>query len=831
MDVLEDQLKRSGRVKCKGPVIKENTVDDAYSVEDESSGDDFVKTTYVKRKDIELDDNGKKGTKRDTVAVKKRKKSDIIGDDNEKDKKVKRAEGESSSSRTTNKLKRIKKKRYVFQTRTNPKALYNAIVTLKLIQKACLVRIGFANVLEFKCDGIPSKMGFYVVDNFSQHNMEIKLNERSIEITQESISEMLGIRNEGVDIMEEEDANDEEVVKNWVDRFEEGKDITPSAVKFLIRKSKVADMNFKLNFIVLFTSVMGSVKPKGICDLNVLNKSSRKTELEKINWCKYVWRCLKTCKDEWKQDKLNSYFLGPITYLTMMYVDGTVCNELNVGRKRPPTSFWTTELLKERECEEIKAGGFGNGELQGPFVEEEGDPMPEDEDRFLWKLNKYVENIRKERNGFERTFAATDLVFRGNTLIADVYQHYRETLNYKDGSSEGKSCSKMSANNNEEPHEVCTLQKASDTTSKDYDSPVFAMGQATQKEVFTMVDKVVDEFHSSTKQNDFEAPSFSLGVTQDFEMVLSKDLGNARGKRKYTKSQVARSPFRSRVTDINVAESKEEKKVETYLLKKIGLDQSEVLFETETGTMASSKQMESLVNGENIDDGVVDAWCEFLNSLESLRSENSMSRFFLPTYTVDKKLFGMEAKANESVTKFLLDVEKVNERVGRKSIIKQVDLYPAVNLIDSKNNLTKDGYIKSMVVTNTNDMVVATVLQKGFGEYLVRLNHNKAADVLKVEVKRENFYWQTDKKPYDSGVFLMRHMEAYMGNVMSKWECGLEAEGKKQNTQLGRLRKRYVVTLLLSDCNLHRDSIRAKLNDIEVANVPGKRMKLPRVGK
>ncbi|GKD29706.1 hypothetical protein Tco_1240484 [Tanacetum coccineum] len=222
---------------------------------------------------------------------------------------------------------------------------------------------------------------------------------------------------------------------------------------------------------------------------------------------------------------------------------------------------------------------------------------------------------------------------------------------------------------------------------------------------------------------------------------------------------------------------------------------SEVLFETETETMASSKQMESLVNGENIDDGVVDAWCEFLNSLESLRSENSMSRFLLPTYTVDKKLFGMEAKANESVTKFLLDVEKVNERVGRKSIIKQVNL------------------------------------QKGFGEYLVRLNLNKAADVLKVEVKRENFYWQTDKKPYDSGVFLMRHLEAYIGNVMSKWECGLEAEGKKQNTQLGRLRKRYVVTLLLSDCNLHGDNIRAQLNDIEVANVPGKRLKLPRVGK
>ncbi|GKF12954.1 hypothetical protein Tco_0050880, partial [Tanacetum coccineum] len=138
-------------------------------------------------------DNGKKGTKCDIGVAKKRKKSDIIGDDNEKDKKVKRAKGESSSYGTAKRLKRKNKK--------------------------------------FKCDGIPSKMGFYVVDNFSQHNMEIKLSKRSIEITQESISEMLGIRNECVDIMEEEDANDEEMVQNWFDQFEKGKDITRSVVK------------------------------------------------------------------------------------------------------------------------------------------------------------------------------------------------------------------------------------------------------------------------------------------------------------------------------------------------------------------------------------------------------------------------------------------------------------------------------------------------------------------------------------------------------------------------------------------------------------------------
>ncbi|GKD87397.1 hypothetical protein Tco_1358551, partial [Tanacetum coccineum] len=72
-------LRRSGRVKCKGPIVKENTVDDAYSVEDESSGDDFVKTTYVKVKTLNWMTMGKR-VQSDIVAVKKRKKSDIIGE-------------------------------------------------------------------------------------------------------------------------------------------------------------------------------------------------------------------------------------------------------------------------------------------------------------------------------------------------------------------------------------------------------------------------------------------------------------------------------------------------------------------------------------------------------------------------------------------------------------------------------------------------------------------------------------------------------------------------------------------------------------------------------
>lgn len=36
--------------------------------------------------------------------------------------------------------------------------------------------------------------------------------------------------------------------------------------------------------------------------------------------------------------------------------------------------------------------------------------------------------------------------------------------------------------------------------------------------------------------------------------------------------------------------------------------------------------------------------------------------------------------------------------------------------------------------------------------------------------------WKTKKKNVDSGVFVMNHMETYMGNGVRKWECKFATE-------------------------------------------------------
>nr|GFB13407.1 hypothetical protein [Tanacetum cinerariifolium] len=179
-------LRQSKRVKSKSPVVEDNTTPDAYSVDDESSGDDFVDGNG---KGIEVgnrvakkgsgsnvshgsDDKGKRVMESNSGAVKKRKKSGIIGAAKEK--------GESTKA-STSKPKKGK---------------------------------GKNSFVRFKVNGIPSKLGFYVANNFNADTMEIRLKDTSIIITQQLIGEMFGIKNEGVDITAEVNADDDEMVKD-----------------------------------------------------------------------------------------------------------------------------------------------------------------------------------------------------------------------------------------------------------------------------------------------------------------------------------------------------------------------------------------------------------------------------------------------------------------------------------------------------------------------------------------------------------------------------------------------------------------------------------------
>ncbi|GKD30599.1 hypothetical protein Tco_1241377 [Tanacetum coccineum] len=204
--------------------------------------------------------------------------------------------------------------------------------------------------------------------------MEIKLSKGSIILTKDMIVEMLGLKNEGLDVLEDNPNRDDEMVRSWKQKYGDAKEIKPADVRMRLRKSEEADLNFKLNFIVLFTSIMGNFHQKG-----------------------------------------------------------RTVDSLDFYRRRPPTKVWTTENLSEREAKELNCGGFGPEELEEDFVDEEGDPIPNNIEGYIWMLNNYVKNITKERKRFKKMLTAAKHMFPGNVNLIGFADKYINSLKCTSG--------------------------------------------------------------------------------------------------------------------------------------------------------------------------------------------------------------------------------------------------------------------------------------------------------------------------------------------------------------------------------------------------------------
>ncbi|GJX27381.1 retrovirus-related pol polyprotein from transposon TNT 1-94 [Tanacetum coccineum] len=299
-----------------------------------------------------------------------------------------------------------------------------------------------------------------------------------------------------------------------------------------------------------------------------------------------------------------------------------------------------------------------------------------------------------------------------------------------------------------------------------------------------------------------------------------------RGKRVLTETNRMKSPFYVRVVNVDKDKNSDEKKFD-------------VLFETKYGQISSREQIETLGLQEPVDNNVLSSWSAYLNFLEGKKDKNSPARI--------KKVLG----DNDQTTKmFMVYVKNAHSTYGGLTKLDKADIVftpvsnnehkfllcfnmknPAVSVIDNKKEVKKVATRKKKKVEDIDDMRVASILHKHFGQYLLVLNHGKAAEIIKSQLVCGTFDWQTDKRVKDCGIFVMRHMETYMGNELGKWKCGLDAEGKKQNTQLGRLRNKYAAKLLLSDCNIYKSKIHEEMDRMksEVFNV--KAIKVPQRGK
>ena len=209
----------------------------------------------------------------------------------------------------------------ILQARTAPTALYTAISRIKQIDlKKFLGDIGFSSFFKLAIDYIPSRLGRYVVSNFDGDTCRLNLEgEKWIEATVSKVHELFGIPIGGVPLLALETrpvGDDFEAV--WKRQFDKlFKDVRVNDIALKLIASKEVDFLFKINFLTLFTNTMGMCAGlKGEINLDVVRRVREYTDIPGIDWCEYIFHCLKTSKAPTKQNK----YTGPYTLLAVSFI-------------------------------------------------------------------------------------------------------------------------------------------------------------------------------------------------------------------------------------------------------------------------------------------------------------------------------------------------------------------------------------------------------------------------------------------------------------------------------------------------------------------------------
>ncbi|KAK1415137.1 hypothetical protein QVD17_30909 [Tagetes erecta] len=242
--------------------------------------------------------------------------------------------------------------------RNAPKPFFKGLEVLSLAQRVKVSEIGFGSLLDFRCYGVPAKIGHFVVDSFKHSLMKLELPNGEMMITPQLIHDIFGLPCGGISFKDLSlKDNNEQCFLTWNSQF--GDSIRPSNIVRVIEETHDADFTFVLNFLILFLNTIIGCETSGKCKIDILQRIDENVDIKSIDWCGYIFECLKTCKVNWKKNDVQSYFTGPITVLLLIYLEASSFKRLESPVHVSAMSFWTLENVKKRESLEIESGGFG----------------------------------------------------------------------------------------------------------------------------------------------------------------------------------------------------------------------------------------------------------------------------------------------------------------------------------------------------------------------------------------------------------------------------------------------------------------------------------------
>ncbi|KAJ9548708.1 LOW QUALITY PROTEIN: hypothetical protein OSB04_021251 [Centaurea solstitialis] len=335
-----------------------------------------------------------------------------------KKRKTKPANGkgkkEEDKQKKSNKKQRVMCEGRTLSIRTSPKNLMIVMRTLRPLQRKWVEEIGLESILHLHVDTIPSKLAFGIVNAFDSEQMLIRTSNGDIEVNNESVSRILGLKNEGLDIKAfETEQSWYSKIESWKEQFDDRSCIRAQEVQMKITESERDDWNFRLNFIILFINSMAESSKMGLVNSTILSHLPSELDFKMINWCKYICDCARDAKNAWSSK--------------LLYVDSTSCEAVPHKRLIPAIREWKTSMLNERQRYELNNGGFGKLKLNNQQAEVfQVNLIMQSEEEILKDIDDDLDYLCEKKKSLECKIIEKMKLFPNNKDLKDRKKKFEQ---------------------------------------------------------------------------------------------------------------------------------------------------------------------------------------------------------------------------------------------------------------------------------------------------------------------------------------------------------------------------------------------------------------------
>ncbi|KAI3814022.1 hypothetical protein L1987_18764 [Smallanthus sonchifolius] len=155
------------------------------------------------------------------------------------------------------------------------------------------------------------------------------------------------------------------VVAEWRSQFDgDCKKISVKTVLRMMKGRTDYGRLFKLNFLVVFNTIMGETTKSSTVNQRFLTSITSRCDTQKMNWCGYIITCLERTKQGWNG---SEHFNGPLTFLAVLYANDQSQGINDRHNELHAISYFTTNTLNS--LEDILEGELFEKQLEAGYDE------------------------------------------------------------------------------------------------------------------------------------------------------------------------------------------------------------------------------------------------------------------------------------------------------------------------------------------------------------------------------------------------------------------------------------------------------------------------------